>query len=306
MANKHRATIHFKSGKYGWTENYFLDTGGDLDTTLLKAELLAGKRAPLCGVGVMLDYIVVSDEAVKNDSAISDKRIYVIGTGFSPPPNSDPSTTITVKPAAGDEPADLPPMAILVRLESPQTIEDPIQKKHRANLYMRGTPDSQLVNPPGPAITTGWGKAFGAWVDQLKAGPWRFEGVEYTVGDTTWGINEWTLNAGGTATLKLGFHSLVVGDRVRVSKAKVSTGRYRANRDYLVVSVVANDTITVLGADGRHLKAALGTTVNGGQVVKVTPVKVYPKIDRAIVRGETTRRTGRPFDSPVGRRSVGR
>jgi hypothetical protein len=283
-----RATLFFTSDKYGWSETFF-KVADDLQAVLEDAVRMAVNRIRLCGTNVELDYVRVSDDDIRRDSLVAQPNLTaqlkksvrdvldVGGEGAKPKEQK-----INV---AAPDPADQPYSAILLRMEA-----GPL---YRRPMYLRGCPDSIIVNPPGPVQPKEWGDMFRRWVEFLKGNAWGFKVLNRDVGNPAKPITA----SPGVAPFQLtvAAHGLVQGQRVTVEDIK---GEGAVPHGAFTIDVVDPNTIRLRGTTGAF-------TYDRGGTVRLRVYKVAT-ISSIIIRGETTRRTGRPFDSPRGRRRTAR
>lgn len=287
-----RATLFFESGKYGWSETYFRQAE-TLQDTMGFAQFLAASRAKLMGYGVGLTYLRCSDDAVRRDALVDRPQLFAaspsspaqVPTALALQPGQGymiiPPGANIVKPAVGKL-ADVPYSAILVRMESGS-------EYHRL-VYMRGCPDDIIVNPAGPILEKAWKDSFDAFLSQLVKGAWGFMAVSRNttryplkpiVGQLV--ADPWTVEVTG--------HGFAKGDTVRVAGVR-GHGK------------LPNGLWTVVPVDTNHFQLygyAGPLTLAWGGTVQLQKREFIP-IKTALIRGETHRDTGRPFDSPVGRR----
>jgi hypothetical protein len=298
-----KGTLFFESYGYGWSESFFLDDNDDVDSALIKLDKLAKLRAALCGWGVILSGQRVEDLANPNATAISGKRYYVVGEDFKIPNGADKKINIAVDPPIVQE-ADSAYVAWKVRLESPESVGPPAIPKRHTILYLRGVPDAMNQLGGVPVTPAAWTAAFAAWSKEITN--WGHVATVREFGAST-AIHSWDFTGGIVRITLTAADTFAVGDVLKVRLAKVVSQKFRPNKLYRVFAVDGTSKILdLVRLDGSLNTFPSGCVVGGGFAQHVTTSQVVRKFNLAILGKETSRRTGRPFDAPRGRRSARR
>ena len=268
MADRVRTTIFFKQGSYGWTETYFLPTT-TLTNALLKAELLVSLRRALLGDVSRITYVRVSDDEKFRDSLV---RVQPPDLQTGPAGNGNPDPAYT---------------SLLLRLEGGE--------EHRRQLYLRGIPDSVIVEPDPPIFEAGYTKFFKNFRTELISQGWAFKVIKKPPAVPAVLITGFITATPPVVTTGAA-HNLTTGDNVLIRGVKgfeANNGRGANGRWYVNVLTANSFEIT-----GRL--TPFGAYLGGGEIIK----RVYGLIDVTAVElvRVTKRSTGRPFDSPRGRR----
>lgn len=285
-----RATWAFEVGKHGWSES--LVGVGTYEDVLGSANVYSQLRMKLCGFPVVQPYTRVSDDSVAGDVMVSAQPAIV-------PAPSQLNTDGTLKDLPGYlkiDPArngacDRPYSSILLRMQSGE--------KARRSMYLRGIPDTIITNGEYPEFDDAWKKAFDDWAKHVRE-KWNFMGLDQTVMGANkkaitfvttgeLGRREWVMRTGVD-------HGLQDGDRVLVRGNK---GLHKGTplNGHFVVEKKTPTEVYLLGSfgDDRAIITAKGA------ITKLVPT-LLPITSVKIIRC-VSRRTGRPFGSPRGRRS---
>jgi len=286
-----KCSMFMRSDYYGFSENWFF-SGTDYTSAMDALKNLASARLGLCGAGVYLDYLRVSDEAILRDSYVSNtKKQTVQLTGTS----GDFSSKIVYTEWGAIDP---PESGVHMRIEA--------TAQYHSSHTIRGVPDSLIVWPGGPSNLPGWDKARMAWEDAL-VGKFCLRVRKQDEGSKKSPIVGMSHAQAAPWEFKVLAVPNLVGTKLRVSGLKGIPGSVNANGVYRILSV---DPVTNLfkldgfppppGNDGWFDYA---TPLSGYMQV---PDWSYPVITDTIVRGQNRRKPGRPFDQRPGRRLVKR
>lgn len=258
----YRATFFLNMPSSGWTETFYMDAASPTDVAA-KASALAKARIGLCGQGVAIENVRISDEAVKRDYGL-----FPLQFG-SESDSTDPSGHVK-----GFQ-------ALVVNL---------IHGAYRNRLYMRGIKMSDYLGDKKVNVDSGFVSNFNNWKSRLKVDGWlmrtqkRFEpGTNYNIlGATTATPSVITVQAGLAATS---------GDQLVVTGLKPSS--MGLNSTWFCDKV--DDThFSLRGSVGE------GTYLGGG-VVRKRELQ-YISIDDCAIIKETSRKSGKNSGQSVGRR----
>ncbi len=247
----------------GWSETYYYSSV-DLPNVLVKAIVLAKKRLACLPFSVALPYVRVADDAIQRDSLV-----------YVPP-------AIYGALNQPDQQVDVPWNAILCRLSSGSL--------YRRQLYLRGAPDSLIVEPENllglPSFTT----PFNAFLKELSTANWAIRCFDRGPANPVKPINQ-IAKLVTPVKINLPAHGWNTGDKVRISHSA-----YRPVNAAWPIAVVDADNFVLLNSTVAPPLDIFGSGTAHRLVV------VYEPIDQAIPVRQTKRNTGRPFDLLRGRR----
>lgn len=269
-------TMIFGAGKQGWSETFYrnADTAED---ALAVLDLLSKVRRLAVGKTALLEAFKVSNVAVRNDSLLEEKAW-----------SMEAGNTVDTR-------RDVPGVSMLLRLEATAL--------HRRMFHLRGVPDSWIrYNEDGSEFVHPSFTEFKTLFEAELATGWRMKVISKDPGDLA-AVNVTGLEVVGVTknfTFTVNGVAPQVGDKVRVgglegTNVKQFQGTYRVNARPSATTF----TVAVPNYDGSvfSLDAA-------GTVSKVV-VKYLGITDLDFIRFGT-RRTGRAFFVPAGRRSARR
>lgn len=246
-----------------------------------QVDRLAQSWLSLLGVGVELPYVRVSFEKIRGDVLFLKKRYITIIAGNQPVPPG----WVGVKGSTGGDP-DFRDVSVQINWSS-STVE-------RGRTFMRYQPDSMWTNPNGLEIDPNWDNSFEKMLKLMKADQWR---IKATASDVTRPphpvLRVESLVIGGPLQVTTSEpHLMAQGHTVRLGKVE---GTPSVNGVHKVTGPVTATTF--------FLQGTTGTGVLIGQKGYARHLEtVYPLIHDANPSRVTTRKAGRPFGSPVGRR----
>lgn len=291
-------TLLFDAAKYGWSETYFKQgTISDADPLVVP---LAQARLKLCGIGVNLTAVRLSQDDVRGDSRLRQLNYVTAidagpGAGFGddqPNPGGGGGAGRQQVFPAVQTPSDFPFVAALVRSES-----TPL---YRRMTYLRGNPDT-VTRFNDPVLSAAWLLALRELRDYLIVSKMGFMVIDRSPGSNP--IREIDSmivedNAGGKRVIAVttsNAHGFKLGEFVRISGLKLPKA--------------LNGTHQVIALDGVNTFVIDGTGLPLGRVlIDGKPVVLHRRDRLAEFTGMewqrfVSRKTGRPFDSPRGRRS---
>lgn len=260
MANW-RATFMFKAGSYGWTESFYT-VAEDHGTVLGKAEGLAKLRIGMCGYGVEMPAVRISDVARFRDYGLSP-------LGFNTGAESTDDAS-HVKPYC----------ALLTQLSS---------GAFRNRVFLRGVPSLDYLGDSPLNVQPALEKAKNAWANKLKVDNWTIKVQDRYNALISGNVAGADLSSPVVVTLDKP-DILTTGDQIYIRGV---LGQTSINGTHYVEKVTATtykvrNTVSIAPYTGRGTWRKVAFT--------------YPLIDSVKFLREVSHRTGRPFDAPVGRR----
>lgn len=261
-----RATFFFEdSNKHGWSETIH-STKSDLTSTMAAARALALLRRDLLGTTAFLTYIRVSDDLVKRDSLI-----YPVPTG-----DQEGRTSSEIG-------ADLANVSIVTRLSA-----TPITRR---TLYLRGLPDECVTRSGRFTPTPTWLNRFDRWANELILNGWACRSRDGTsplhpIFDVT------QVAATGIVTItSTEAHGITLLTPFVIRGCR---GCPQVNGTWTPLTVPSATTLTI------KMNTLLLPYGGGGTVALLS--YVLTNINDVKTIRASTRKTGSPFDRPLGRR----
>jgi hypothetical protein len=253
--------------KYGWSESYVINRNSPSDAIGPAGDLIIARRKILAW-NVELTYLRLSDVSVFRDS-----RVITL----------PPGTSKAYQPELSGEPWTV----VLARLEGTDL--------YRKNIYLRGVPDDVLVaTAAGSSLSTQYDKDVKAFLAHLIKNQWGF-----MVRDRNPALQGQVTDVDGitapgvlAVTTKVA-HGLADGDKVIIRGVK---GPKAANgvHEVRVTGAGGVTKFLMLGVDDTRLYVSGGVWRFYSSILKLP--------DSATIVRVAKRDTGRPFDSPHGRR----
>lgn len=263
-----RATMFFKMGSEGWSETYFYANGTALEPAVrADAILLAGARLALLNTQSVLIGIRVSDDLVFRDSDL---------LGSPDFPAAGTSSFTTSLPAR---------TALICRVQS--------SLNHRRTLKLSGLPNNLSSAGVWQINGPGWSPSANLFISRLQAA-WALK-INSLVAPPTLNIFSISLTGLSTTSDTTAWPNSAVKGRFSGVRGVLPNPN---GRIFDVLKVDAN-TISIL-----HWAPRGTATVNYGKIRQV--VYGVEAITGFVQLRMGERKTGRPFDSPRGRRSVAR
>jgi len=261
----YKCNYFFKFSDFGWSETLYCD---DINAAaaMVRAKNLIVPRVQMLGGGSTGANPRLAEVRISNIQIQRDSLIYQVPPLDGVAPNPVGTT-------------DNPNLCLLLRLDSGDL--------YRRQLYLRGQPDLLISNGAYQADAF-WGSRFIGWRTIVSL--FNF-GILALDRNAVLGIMGISYGVGGVVTIDTGVpHGLSTQDQVRIISAPGTTG---VRGVWFIQSVDATHFI-LLGAAGS------GVYTGGGKYTKRTySLKI---IDSIQIMRAGRRATGRPFDSPVGRR----
>jgi len=266
----------FQTGNAGWSEKLFV-TAADATDAITKAEAIAPLRMELCGLRVDMPAIRASQVGINGDSLLSRKR-------FTTRTKQEAGVGWQFVQAVAQDNSDMPWTAAIVNLKA--------SGLNRGRIYMRGLPDSLFEGNSGFSPGDVWGAAFDKWAAALKPGGWSVWVTPRPNVDDYRDVTGAIYTAGQRIEIVSADLNAVKGDRIYVGKVKLSGGTFGGF--FKVFEKVTNN---------YKLDAYAKTTYTfeQGGYARIAN-KAFVIIDTASLGRGTSRRPGRPFGSPAGRR----
>lgn len=269
----YKLTYFFQQDKYGWSETFYIEAVNlDAAKTVATANSVVNARAALLAqnsalgiVNPSIEAVRISNIAVKRDAALY--YLNVLGT----------YTT------AGY--ADFPNTAILVSIKGKAPGDT--AERYRRSLYLRGQPDTLVINGGQFNPIGTWVANFNAWGSAIRAA--GFGMMAKNVAPVPI-VNSGMVNVGSDLEITtLVDHGFSVGDLVQIAGV---LPKDIINGEFQVIPT-SSTKYKILGVN------IVGTPTWYGTSAKRT-VSFIPFSSQLINR-VGHRDTGRPFDTPVGR-----
>jgi len=282
-----KVTWFFTYKKAGYSFSLF-ETNVDINAVLGHAESFNLKTLELLGVGVTSEYIRVSDEANQGDALVRSRVIGASGTA------EDGTGWFSSVIAAEDSPPDPGSVALMITLGASATA--------KGRMFMRLVPDSLVVRGPTFIPSVAWTLAFNRWANFLTEAPAYQIRVIPKVGIRRKSLSQTRTDAADPAHITMNTiipNGLVVGDIVLIGGL---TGALAYLNGYLgYVDGVTSPTTFTLGWGGAPFVGVV-QLFQVGYVIKQS--KQVFDLTRPNVAWSriVTRKIGRPFGQPVGRR----
>lgn len=259
-----RVSFFFEQGPYGWSESVH-NLGASYTQVAIPAFALRDARLALLPGSAKLTYLRISDDEAPRDSVLLNE--FAANVGLSPVPNSDPTFTSN-----------------LIRISASSRV--------RRALYMRpaflgeGSNGDRVVNDPQ------WLNRYPAWRNQLldAANGWA---VRFWA-DSDTGLNvQGVDNSTGNLVINIPGAGLAVDTSFKLRNFSANV---RLNGQYRITAKTGDlYTVTPNKLAGQTILVyAMGKAFT-------TSRAMLPVTGCTFVR-TTSRKTGRPFASPRGRR----
>ena len=278
----YKCKMFFRSGIVGWTENYYTDQGSHAQAAL-SVRKLAVKRIMLCGVGIDLPFIRISDISIRGDSFDDGDPGYTTTAGKP--------GFLWVKSVTDPEKADVAGVAALFTISA--------QNVAVGRIYARGLPDDFDVADRIFAPDINWDKAFTAFSKEFSSAAGNYVVIRK--------LKSTPANTGTIQALQavLGANLVVLhstnvtfsaGQLVAIRGCKTTDGKRFSGNFVVVTSTPGNTHVYKTFADPQPV-----FSLNKGTIQSATP-GVLNQLNISYARLTTTRKAGRPFGVPVGRR----
>lgn len=278
----YKVTFFFRSGVVGWTENYYTEQGTHVQAAL-QARNLAVPRMRLCGVGVDMPYIRISDIQIRGDAFDDGDPGYTTTVGKP--------GALLVKSVTDPERADVGNVAAIFNIS--------LQNVTVGRVFARGLPDAFNVNDRVFDPDVNWDKAFNVFQKAFTGpnGGWcvlrKSKSTPANTGNIFALVAVLGANLSITHTQNVTF---VPGTIIAVRGVKTIDGKRFSGNFPVVTSNAGVTTIYKTFADPQPV-----FTLNKGTVQSATPGTLNT-LFISYSRLTTTRKAGRPFGAPVGRR----
>lgn len=288
MAGTAKMTLYFDFDGYGWTETYFRPYATVVSDITAVAQNLITARIALCGVGVTIKYVRISDAAQPGIVYIWPKSWQATAPNSAvievPKGTQGKTDAIT---AAVNSPAGFPYEDISSRMSSQDLT-------HYRIAYLGGCPAGLVTSPGGPGSNNAWTNAFNTYGNFLTANgqtaqAWLFRCTGRSVPQR---FPIQNINAITPAVITAQGSNFQANDVVQIQGFRGIPGvRYKG----IVVAPTAN-TFQLAGYVPSQ------SIQNGEKGNCFKPAVSYIAIGSVEVGPATERKRGRPFRSPVGRR----
>jgi len=277
-----KVTYFMNSGVAGWSESYYCEQPNP-QTVSLVANSLAKFRLRMCGEGINMPYVRVSDIAVRGDAVLDSFPPMSTGVG-----GAVPAGYSLIKPSV-NSPADVAWTSVIVQLTS--------NNMSVGRVFMRGINDEFFTNDKIFAPDSNWIVAFKAYQKELN-NPANGRGGIRAPASTP--ANTFRIG-GATAVAATNLSMLVApgftvtpGQPVKIRGLKSDQGIFSGT---FFAQTFASGTLTI---NKQFPNPQPIFTPNTGTAMVAVPTFIQSLL--AFYRGATSRHTGRPFGAPVGRR----
>lgn len=282
-----RTTVFFRDPGSGlsWSEVYWAPPGESTDAAFNVSVSMVNARTNLNHPSIRTMAVRVSDEHIQRDA-----YLVTPGEGNAFQPTSDLGTDALNL-------AEMPYSTVMVRQESGSL--------YHAQRYVSGIYDATITDPPGPNLAgAGFLRNFQAWRNallgigrsKLASPAWQMLVLSKNPADTVSQpiMNVANIPLGGVLyTVSVPLVSVAVGDIVRIRGAKW-IGNVNGNLSFMVISVNnAAGTITIQ-SDVAGLVWSSGGTIYRQR-------RILTQLSDVTIRGETHRKRGGRFFTPLGR-----
>jgi hypothetical protein len=267
----YQLTTVFNQGKSGWSETWYCQASNH-EQALTKLRNVLPLRQGLLGGGASIEYVRVSDVAIKGDSQVQQLTNWSVSTS----------------PTGADEPWD----GVYVRAEA-----GPL---YRRQMFLRGIPDTWAgpagAFPGAPPLNASLTDAVQRWKASAINQGFQLRCTDKEgAGATKTPIDSIAADAQGRVSFSIAANMGAVNDRFIVSDydgpdAKLLNGRWK------ILAKVGN----IYSIKLRHAVLTNSAENTGGQ--GRPEVIVYKNLEEVIIIRMAKRSTGRAFFLPVGRR----
>jgi hypothetical protein len=270
------------SGVAGWSESYYCEQPNP-QIMSITANSLAKFRMRLCGEGINMPYVRISDLAVRGDAVLD--SFPPMSTGVS---GKIPEGYSLIKPAV-NSPADVAWTSVIVQLSAANIAV--------GRIFMRGVNDEFFTNDKIFNPDPGWIVSFKAFQKELfnAANGWGVIRAPASTPANTFRIGgaAAVLATNLSMTCAPGF-TVAPGLPVKIRGLKSNQGIFSGT---FFAQTFAAGTLTI---NKQFDNPQPVFTPNTGTVMVAVPSFVQGLL--AFYRSATSRHTGRPFGAPVGRR----
>lgn len=277
-----KVTYFMNSGVAGWSESYYCEQPNQ-QTMSVAANSLGKFRMRLCGEGINLPYVRISDIAVRGDAVLDSFPPMSTGEGGIVPPGYS-----FIKPAV-NSPADVAWTSVIVQLSS--------NNLSVGRIFMRGVNDEFFLNDKIFRPDLMWITSFKAYQKEINnaANGWGVIRAPASTPANTFRIGSAVAVLGSNLSLTTGAGFTVApGQPVKIRGLKSDQGIFSGT---FFAQTFAAGILTI------------NKTFSNPQPIfennKGTVMIAVPGFTQSLLpfyRSATTRHTGRPFGAPVGRR----
>lgn len=267
----YQLTTVFNQGKAGWSETWYVQASNH-DQALERLRGVLPRRQGLLGGGASIEYIRVSDVAIKGDSSVQQLTNWSVSTA----------------PAGADEPWD----GVYVRCEA-----GPL---YRRQMFLRGIPDNWAgpagAFPGSPPLNAEMTAAVKKWSTAAINQGFQLRCTEKEgAGAVKTPIDALGVDGQGRTTFTCAANLGAVNDRFIVSNYDGKDRRLLNGRHKILAKAGNVYTVKL-----RHALLEDPADNTGGQARP--EVIVYKNLEEVVIIRMAKRSTGRAFFLPVGRR----
>lgn len=285
MADLFKVTFFLQHGIGGHSWSLHREDDG-YEKAMEAADKLMDVYMPLLGEGVECNYIRVSRTDIPGDARVSARKRVVINNGSGSIPGSK-----QIKGVIGDSP-DPGFTALLVGLGA-----SALQKGRH---YMRLIPDITVEKGGQFAFDNNWMTQFKKLKQELgPPGPWGMLAVPKGPGVRKQILSVTEANGAPTQVKTMVPHGFTAGTKIRIAGLAGNPSE-KFNGDWVVQQEIDGVTFSLMGSAGTAnaayaqakpgYAAPTGKTFFGFNADFIEPIRIV------------SRRNGRPFGQPVGRR----
>lgn len=262
----YRVSYFFQQGAFGWSESiHNLQTS--LSAVTAEAGALRDARIAMLPPSCTLSYIRISDDLVFRDSVLI---------------NENPSSPGT----RAIEDSEPPFTAALCRIFASPTV--------RRSIYLRPVSSQEGINGDRKIDSTGWLSAFNPWRSLLVSESTGWAIKYKAVAPVGFLVNGFTVSD-KRLTVQAPGATFAIGQRIQLrgfkSVSKVD-GQYRVTAIPSAANFTLDPLLAVDDPEVTQYGAAFDFAPQLAKITGVNPIRV------------TSRKTGRPFDSPRGRSGI--
>lgn len=255
------ATFFFNLPSSGWTERYFM-SAADPTVVAAKAQDLAKARIGLCGEGVAIENVRISDEAVKRDYGLFPLSFGTEADSTEPTGHSKSFQALVINLVSG---------------------------QYRNRVFLRGIGMANYLGDKKVNVMSDFTSKFNNWKSRLKSDGWLMRVQSRFEANVNYAITNITTATPPVVTFAAGL-GIATGDQAVLTGVK---GMKAANGTFFV-NKLTDTTLSLRGVvpDQDYIGA--------GSIRKKS--LIYLPINDCTIIKETSRKAGKNSGQSVGRR----